>query len=64
MMIFYANLAALFLLVMLGGLLPPTLRQIVSLVLYSAYAVEAWWPLRLLVKAQRSNGKSKSVNYD
>lgn len=54
LMVVYANLAALLLLVMANTLLGnwPG-RTIVALVLYVTFAIEAWWPLRLLSKTQR-----------
>lgn len=50
----YVNLGSLFLLIMTNqvfGDWPG--RKLVTLGLYITYAVESWWPLRLLIRAQR-----------
>jgi hypothetical protein len=56
----YSNLAALFLYVIIGNLYPTWEGRIWGwVILYSIFAIEAWWPLRLLVDAQKDAKKKK-----
>lgn len=55
-----ANLAALFLLVISNQILGPWPgRQVVAILLYTAYTAQSWWPLRLLLLANRESKRHK-----
>lgn len=50
----YANLGALFLLVIVNQIFETwTGQRPVTVLLFASYVVQAWWPLRLLIKEQR-----------
>jgi len=52
-MVVYANLAALFAVVILNQVFGDWfMRRWIILILYTSYAVCAWWPSRLLTRAQ------------
>lgn len=59
------NLASLFLLVMLNNLdaeWPG--RRAVTVLLFTAYVIETWWPVRLLSKLNRPQRTGEEVSRD
>lgn len=57
------NLASLFLLVMLNNISTDWPgRRVVTLILFSAYVVETWWPTRLLSKLNRPQRTDEEVS--
>ncbi len=65
-MVVYANLAALFLLVMANQIWTEWPgKKLVSMILFATYVLETWWPIRLLTFAQRlARKKRESVLHD
>lgn len=61
LVVVYTNLAALFLLVMANQIFGDwPLRKVASLLLYTVYVAQTWWPLRLLNLAQRRHREKES----
>lgn len=54
LLVVYLNLGTLFMLGIINSIFGDWPgRTVISLVLYMTYAIEAWWPLRLLLRRNR-----------